>query len=115
MDKKVVKRARKSLKSPRVPNTPMGRYESAVDEYKGLLADKTHPKNRTPGYKQMAMGVLNRLVVAANHLEDEDPGGGFFGLLILSLRTHLSLREKNIELEVRVRDLERKINRMEKR
>ena len=95
--------------------TPQGRYENSVDEYKKLLEDKTHPNNRTAAYLKNTISIFNRLLTAADNLDQEDPGAGIFGLIILSLRTNLALKDKNIELEVRVRELERRLNRLEKR
>lgn len=96
------------------PETPLSRYEKAVDEYKSLLEDKTHPNNRTAAYNKNAMAIFNRLMVAADELDQADPGAGVFGLIILALRASLALKDKNIELETKMRDLERKIGKQEK-
>jgi len=107
MDRKLMPRASQV--------SPIQKYEAAVDEYKSVLKDKVHPKNRTAAYDENLKSVLNRLMDAADTLDNENPGAGVFGLIILALRTSMALKDKNIELEVRVRDLERSIKRMEKK
>lgn len=91
--------------------TPMSRYEQAVDEFKGLFDDKTHPKNRTSASDKKMVGVINRLMNAAYILEEDNPGSGVFGLIILALRVNLSLKDKCVELEVRCRELERELKK----
>lgn len=94
--------------------TPLSKYEKSVDEYKALLEDKTHPDNRTAAYNKNAMAIFNRLMVAADELDSHDPGAGVFGLIILALRASLALKDKNLDLEVKIRELERKLKRQEK-
>jgi hypothetical protein len=96
------------------PETPLAKYEKAVEEYKSLLEDKTHPDNRTAAYNKNAMAIFNRLMVAADELDSHDPGSGVFGLIILALRSSLSLKDKNLDLEVKIRDLEKKLKRQDK-
>jgi hypothetical protein len=95
------------------PETPLSRYEKAVEEYKALLEDKVHPDNRTAAYNKNAMAIFNRLMVAADELDKQDPGAGIFGLIILSLRASLALKDKNLDLELKIRDLEKKLKRQE--
>lgn len=95
------------------PDTPLTRYEKAVDEYKALLEDKTHPDNRTAAYNKNTMSIFNRLMVAADELDRQDPGAGIFGLIILSLRASLALKDKNLDLEIKIRELEKKIKRQD--
>ena len=96
------------------PETPLSKYEKAVEEYKSLLEDKVHPENRTASYNKNAMAIFNRLMVAADELDSQDPGAGVFGLIILALRASLALKDKNLELEVKIRDLERRFKRQDK-
>lgn len=95
--------------------TPLSKFEAMVDEYKTLLKDKTHPNNRTAAYDKNAVAIFNRLMVAADELDADNPGAGVFGLIILALRANLSLKDKNLELEVQVKELEKRIHRLEKR
>jgi hypothetical protein len=88
--------------------------ESAFNDYKKLLADKTHPDNQTPGYHKNVVSTLNRLLVAADSLDEENPGEGIFGLIILSLRSSLKLRDDNIKLGVEIRELKREVERLKK-
>ena len=94
--------------------TPQSKYQKAVDEYKGLLEDRLHPKNRTAAYKTNIMSIFNRLMVAADELDGHDPGAGIFGLIILALRANLALKDKNIELEVQIKELEKRVRRLDK-
>ena len=88
--------------------------ESAFNDFKKLLADKTHPDNQTPAYHNNVVSTLNRLLIAADDLDGVNPGEGIFGLIILSLRSSLKLRDDNIKLEVEVKDLKREIGRLKK-
>lgn len=96
------------------PDTALSKYEKAVDEYKTLLEDKTHPNNRTASYNKNAMAIFNRLMVAADELDSQDPGAGVFGLIILSLRASLALKDKNLDLELKIRELEKRLRRQDK-
>jgi len=109
------KGASKGRFANRRAKTTLGLYEEAVNEYKKLVADKTHPENRTAAYKKNTMSTFNRLLTAADNLDNEDPGAGIFGLITLSLITSLAIKDKNIELAVEVRNLEKRIKRLEKR
>ena len=60
------------------------------------------------------MAIFNRLMVAADELDSQDPGAGVFGLIILSLRASLALKDKNLDLEIKVRELERRLKRQDK-
>jgi len=88
--------------------------ESAFNDYKKLLADKTHPDNQTPAYHNNVVAALNRLLIAADELDGVNPGEGIFGLIVLSLRSCLKLRDDNTKLEVEVRELKREIGRIKK-
>lgn len=88
--------------------------EKAFDDFKALLKDKTHPDNQTPAYHNNVVSVLNRLLVAADKLDEENPGEGIFGLIVLSLRSSLKLRDENIKLEVKLAELERELKRVKK-
>jgi hypothetical protein len=90
-------------------------FEKVMEEYKVLLKDKTLPKNQTVSYKRNQMAVFNRLMVAADELDEHNPGEGIFGLIILAMRATLQLKDQNVELEVKVRDLDREIRRLKKR
>ena len=88
--------------------------ESAFNDFKKLLADKIHPDNQTPAYHNNVVSILNRLLVAADDLDGINPGEGIFGLIVLSLRSILKLKDDNIKLEVEIRDLKRETGRLKK-
>jgi hypothetical protein len=88
--------------------------EAAFNDYKKLLSDKTHPDNQTPGYHKNVVSTLNRLLVAADSLDEANPGEGIFGLIVLSLRSSLKLRDDNIKLALEIRELKREIDRVKK-
>ena len=88
--------------------------ESAFDDFKRLLSDKTHPDNQTPGYHKNVVSILNRLLVAADDLDGINPGEGIFGLIILSLRSSLKLKDDNVRLEAELRELRRELGRVKK-
>ncbi len=91
------------------------RVSNVFDEYKALLRDKTHPDNQTPAYKTRVMKTLQRLLTAADELDSVSPGEGIFGLVVLSLRASLSLKDENTKLEKEIKDLQREIQRLKKR
>lgn len=86
----------------------------AFDEYKALLADKTHPDNHTPAYNQRVAKTLQRLLTAADELDSVAPGEGIFGLVVLSLRTGLKLKDQNIKLEKEIKTLRLEMKRRSK-
>ena len=88
--------------------------ESIFEEYKSLLADKTHPDNQTEAYKKNIIDVLNRLLVCADEMDNENPGQGIFSLIVLSLRSNLRLKDKIIEMEYENKKLKREINNLKK-
>ena len=90
------------------------KVEDAFDGYKKLLEDKTHPDNQTPAFHKHVVSVLNQLLVAADELDSESPGEGIFGLIVLSLRSSLRLKDENVKLEVQMRDLKREMERLKK-
>ena len=90
------------------------KIENAFNDFKKLLADKTHPDNQTPAYHNNVVSTLNRLLVSADELDGVNPGEGIFGLIVLSLRSCLKLRDDNTSLEVEIRELRREINRLKK-
>lgn len=89
-------------------------YDKVIEEFKSVLKDKTVPKNQTSSYKQNVITTLNRLMTAADDLDSYMPGQGIFGLIILSLRGILLIKDQNSELEVRIRDLEKEIKKIKK-
>jgi hypothetical protein len=88
--------------------------ESAFNDFKKLLADKTHPDNQTPAFHNNIVSVLNRLLVAADQLDEINPGEGIFGLIVLSLRSSLKLKDDLVSAEVEIRELRREIGRLKK-
>ena len=90
------------------------KVESAFNDFKKLLTDKTHPDNHTAAYNNNIISVLNRLLVAADELDSQNPGEGIFGLIILALRSCLKVKDDNTKLEVEIIDLRREINRLKK-
>ena len=60
------------------------------------------------------VSVLNRLLIAADELDEVNPGEGIFGLIVLSLRSSLKLKDENVKLQVEVRELKREIGRLKK-
>ena len=53
-------------------------------------------------------------IVPADKLDEDNPGEGIFGLIVLSLRSSLKLKDENIKLEVKIAELEREIKRVKK-
>ena len=78
------------------------------------MSDKTHPENQSDGYKKNVISVLNRLLVCADEMDNENPGQGIFSLIVLSLRSNLKLKDKLIELEYENKKLKRDISFLKK-
>jgi hypothetical protein len=91
-----------------------GRAELAFDAYKKLLEDKTHPENQTPAFHKHVVSVLNQLLIAADELDSDSPGEGIFGLIILSLRSSLRLKDENVKMQVELREVKRELERLKK-
>jgi len=88
--------------------------ESAFNDYKKLLSDKVHPDNQTPAYNNNVVSILNKLLVAADELDEVNPGEGIFGLIVLALRSCLKLKDNQVKMEVEIRSLKREIGRLKK-
>ena len=88
--------------------------ENAFNDFKKILSDKIHPDNQTPAYHNNVVNILNRLLIAADELDGVNPGEGIFGLIVLSLRSILKLKDDNVKLEVELRELKRELGRIKK-
>ena len=75
------------------------------------MGDKTHPDNQTQAYHNNVRSILTRMFTTADELDKLVPGEGIFGLIILSLRSSLRLKDDLIKAEVRIRELEREIKK----
>jgi len=95
-------------------NEAQSGIESAFNDFKKLMASKTHPDNQTTAYNNNIVSTLNRLLVAADELDGVNPGEGIFGLIVLNLRSCLKLHDDNIRLEVEIQELRREIGRLKK-
>ena len=87
----------------------------AFGDFKALLSDKTHPDNQTVAYHNNVISILNRLLVSADELDDTNPGEGIFGLIILSLRSSLKIKDEIVKPEVENRELKIEIEKLKKR
>jgi hypothetical protein len=91
-----------------------GHFSTTFDEYKELLKDRTHPDNHTQVYNTRIQKTLQRLLSAADSMDALTPGEGIFGLIVLCLRSILRIKDENIRLEVKLRELEKEIDRLKK-
>jgi hypothetical protein len=90
------------------------RFSAVIEEYKKLLGDKTHPDNQTAAYHNNVKSILTRLLTNADELDKVVPGEGIFGLIILSLRSSLKMRDELIKNEVKIRELERELKKLKR-
>ncbi len=102
------------VQSKKQSTDPKSKLTMVFDEYKELLRDKTHPDNQTKAYTQNVITTLNRLVSAADELDNVNPGEGIFGLIILTLRANLALKDEVIKLEYELKEQKNEINRIKK-
>jgi hypothetical protein len=89
-------------------------FSGVIDEFKKILADKTHPDNQTPAYHNNVKSILTRLLTSADELDKVVPGEGIFGLLILSLRSSLKIKDELVRTEIKIRELEKEIKKLKR-
>ena len=85
--------------------------EQSVKDFNSLIQDKTHKDNQTQAYENNIKHILNSLLVGANDLENDNPGEGIYSLIVLALKTNLELKNKIIDLEKKLKDLNIKIKK----
>lgn len=90
------------------------RFAGVIEEFKKLLSDKTHPDNQTAAYHNNIKSILTRMLTTADELDKVVPGEGIFGLIILSLRSSLKMKDELIKTEVKIRELEREIKKLKR-
>jgi len=90
-------------------------YEVAIDEYKKFLYDSTHPDNQTMAYNKNLLNTLNKLMVAADERENDNPGEGFYSLIILALRSILHVKDETVKIRAENKNLRIEIKRLKKR
>jgi hypothetical protein len=90
------------------------RFSAVIEEYKKILGDKTHPDNQTASYHNNIKSILTRLLTSADELDKVVPGEGIFGLIILSLRSSLKMRDELVKNEVKLRELERELKKLKR-
>lgn len=88
------------------------RFYNTVEEFKKLLADKTHPDQQTNAYHNNVKSILGRLLSTSDDLDKLNQGEGLFSLIILCLRSSLKTKDEIIRLEVKIRELEREIKKI---
>lgn len=91
------------------------KISDAFEEYKTLLKDTTHPDNQTLSYDKRVSSTLQRLLTAADELDSVSPGEGIFGLIVLSLRSILKLKDDNVRLQSEIKDLKIKLSSSDRR
>lgn len=91
------------------------KISDAFEEYKALLRDTTHPDNQTLSYDKRVASTLQRLLTAADELDSVSPGEGIFGLIVLSLRSILKLKDDNVKLQSEIKDLKIKLSSSDRR
>jgi hypothetical protein len=90
------------------------RFSAVIDEYKKLLSDKTHPDNQTQSYHNNVKSILTRMLTTADELDKVVSGEGIFGLIILSLRSSLKMKDELVKTEVKIRELERELKKLKR-
>ena len=88
------------------------RFASSLEDFKKVLADKTHPDNQTAAYHNNVKSVLSIMLSFADSLDKVFPGEGLFGLIVMNFRTSLKLKDELIKMEVKVRELELEVKKL---
>lgn len=91
------------------------RFASSLEDFKKLLSDKTHPDNQTQAFQANVRSILSRMLASADALDKVFPGEGLFGLIAISLRSNLKIKDELLKQEVKIRDLEIEIKRLKTR
>jgi hypothetical protein len=91
-----------------------GHLSTVFDEYKTLLKDRTHPDNQNALYNKRVQKTLQRLLSAADNMDAHTPGEGIFGLIVLNLRSTLRVKDENVRLEHKMKEMEKEIKRLKK-
>lgn len=86
-------------------------FTNAIDEFKALLKDKTHPDNQTNLYHSNTKKVIERMLQEADNLPE---GQGVYGLFAFLLRTNLLQRDKMIDMELEISKLKNEIYKLKK-
>ena len=95
-------------------NEAKGHLSTVFDEYKALLKDRTHPDNQNALYNKRVQKTIQRLLSAADNLYAHTPGEGIFGLIVLCLRSTLRVKDENVRLEHKIKEMEKEIKRLKK-
>lgn len=110
-------------KGTAVPNTPptasqmeqkavraKKQLEQCFKTFHSLMSDKVLDSNKTKGVKNTETKIVNDLLHAVVALEHAQVGQGLLSLMTISIREHLSVRDRVNELEYELyktkRDLE---------
>jgi len=87
------------------------KFGECLEDFKKLLSDKTHPDNQTNAYHSNVKSILTRMLSSADSLDKIFPGEGIFGLIAMSFRANLKLKDQLISMEVRIRELENELRK----
>ena len=90
------------------------KFSSVIEEFKKILKDKTHPDNQTASYHKNVQSILERLLVTANELDAYSQGEGMYGLVVLSIRSSLKVKDELVKSEVRINQLENELRKLKK-
>lgn len=81
-------------------------FMEAINGFRVLINDHVLEADKTEAYRKNEEDIFKRILVYASELEKFSPGEAMLYLIILSLRTHLKLKSKILELELKIRKLE---------
>jgi len=82
------------------------RFTQSLEDFKKLLLDKTHPDNQTQAYHNNVKSILSRMLSTGDSLDKVYPGEGLFGMIAMSFRSNLKLKDELVKMEVKIRNLE---------
>ena len=94
--------------------SPSQRFEEIMHEVKDLFNDKTHPDNRTVNYKKVKTDTLNRILTAANDMDEESEASGTYAMFVMMNGLLFALKDKVLEQDVEIKRLKAVIERYEK-
>ena len=91
------------------------KYEHFAIEYNKMLGNKILPKNKSAPQSNMETGLVEELLKATVELDEANFNEGIYGLLVLSMRIGLFMRDKVNILEDELKNVREDVSLLNKK